>query len=111
MNPALHLTIVAALCAGAARAEMTCAFEAECFETEACAGTTFALDIVDGDPIRFVTEFGDLAMTYFADDTWLAQGQGMSLLLSRGEDGAARASVHLPGPLVTTYLGTCRSEG
>lgn len=109
----MHKTTLAALALivpGPALAELACSFTTECFEAEACQDSSLSLELVDGDPMTIVTEFGDFEVLGFHDDAWLARGAGMTLLLTRGLSGDARASFHLEGPMVTTYLGSCGGE-
>ncbi len=107
----------------AASAKTYCVFQTECFEAEACAESTFRLDFEGGgsaggtrlsNGVVAETEFGDLpgyvirqsegAATY-AFET----GSAMYFLSFEGRD--ARLSVHMEGPMVVGYLGTCEDLG
>jgi hypothetical protein len=87
----------------------TCFFDTECFEAEACQPAAFELT-TEGEPISAIsTEFGDLEVIYVNGFVALARGAGIVLALAQGEDGMARASVHMRGPSVVTYLGRCET--
>ena len=110
LGAGLALAVLANLAGGAARADLACRFETECFAGEGCGESGFALEVVDGDPAVLSTEFGDLpVLAVTGGGARLAEGAGMSVLLSRDPDGAARASVHMEG-MAITYLGTCEGE-
>ncbi len=98
---------VLCLMVGPAAAEMSCFFERECFDGDTCVPTTYEMEMRDGDPAQLVIEHAELDVEAAKDGTWLARGFGMSVLMSVGEDGNARASFHLPGPQVVVYLGRC----
>ena len=86
---------------------MTCTFDTECFDTDACTAADFYLEVVDGEPAKLSTIFGDLDLVVYTGSVWLAEGQGMSLMLSRREDGSARASVHMADAGMVNYAGRC----
>ncbi|MEM8849955.1 MAG: hypothetical protein AAGE03_07950 [Pseudomonadota bacterium] len=96
------------LMASPALAQLACTFETECYEEDGCADAGFTLSLDEsGETPILVTDFGDLAVEELGEGVWLAQSDGLAALLSVGEDGAARASFHLPGPQVVAYLGMC----
>ena len=93
-----------------------CTFATECFETERCQDTTFALDYaISSDRIEGFraataeTDFGSLLGIAPAVDA------GVVLVLRGGDtqyflthsDAGARLSVHMAGPSVVTYHGVC----
>ncbi len=91
----------------------TCTFITECYETEACQGTSFTLT-ADLDGAKIVTDFGDLTVVGVKRDapltTVFATGEGAEYLLSRAGD-AARFTAHSnDGPTAITYIGTCEGE-
>ncbi|GIT91777.1 hypothetical protein JANAI62_22340 [Jannaschia pagri] len=81
-----------------------CTFQTECLEDETCMDSTFSVDVSEE---AIATEFGDLDIVARVDGRLVAEGQGMTILFTRAEDGAARASIHMAGPAVITYFGTC----
>jgi hypothetical protein len=96
---------LAAMPAGA----QTCYFDTECFESEACQPAAFEV-MTKGAPVTGLsTEFGELPVVFNAEGLTLAQGAGIAMLLDHGADGTARASVHMKGPTVVTYLGRCET--
>lgn len=102
---------VCCLAAGPALAQMSCFFERECFDGDTCVPTSYVMEVNAGEPAQLVIEHAELDVEAEKDGTWLARGFGMSVLMSVGEDGGARASFHLPGPQVVVYLGRCEGEG
>ncbi|MEM9795732.1 MAG: hypothetical protein AAF919_04550 [Pseudomonadota bacterium] len=99
--------ILALVASPAGAAQISCLFDTECFENEVCAESEFYLEVPDGERPLLGTIFGNMDVLYQTDSSVLAEGEGMQMLLSLNEEGVARASVHLPGPMVTTYLGQC----
>ncbi|MDQ2088598.1 hypothetical protein [Marimonas arenosa] len=101
--------MVLALGAGPATA-FPCAFSTECYEADACTGTSFAIEVdIDGKGIS--TDYGDLTVVAVKETgrltTLFATGQGAEYLLSLTPQ-AARFTTHSnEGPLAITYLGTC----
>ena len=97
--------------ASPAAALTNCTFTTECVDTDACAPAEFYLEVLNGDSPRLSTIFGDLDVVAEtgteAAASWLATGQGMTVLLSRYADGAARASVHMPDLGMIGYVGRC----
>lgn len=94
-----------------------CRFVTECFETESCSDTDFSVDIQAGpdgpDHVLLVTPSETL-------DATLAGSEDLGLLMAMGEtalhvistsaSGDARYSVHMAGPMLVTYHGTCEGE-
>lgn len=92
----------------------TCTFVTECFETESCSETEYAVDIAAGpngpDHVQLVTPSETL-------DATLAGSMDLGLLMAMGEtalhviststSGDARYSVHMAGPMLVTYHGIC----
>ncbi|MCK8484161.1 hypothetical protein MUY21_08935 [Aliiroseovarius sp. S2029] len=91
----------------------TCAFTMECYETEACQDTSFALT-AELDDSKLVTDFGDLTVVGVKRDapliTVFATGEGAEYLLSRNGDTARFTAHSNDGPTAITYLGTCEGE-
>lgn len=100
-----------ALTATPALAGTTCTFALECYEAEACAESTFTLDVTE---TGFSSLFGDMEILNQDSDaysaTYYAMGPGARYLLSTAPDGGARFTVHTVGPQVVSYLGQCREE-
>lgn len=129
---ALILCLGAIALAGTARAEMSCLFETECLEGEACLDSGYDLTInADLDlPAIFSGEF--LAVYFPADTTietvsgtitdvsWNLIDGAVALMgrdasgfhfLSLNAEGRARYSVHMPdADLAIHYIGTCTKE-
>lgn len=102
--------------------DLSCGFDFECLETEACADTTFTTQL-KGQAEGILG--GDMAvqgeMISDAGDTILLgarSGDAMSLaggtfearhLLTIAANGAARYTLHYSdGPMVISYTGTCQ---
>lgn len=113
----------ALLCAAPALAKTYCVFETECFEAEVCTPSTLRFDFDKGggagaarisSVVQATTEFGDLGGFFIKQDgdtdTIAFEGAGAFYFLTvTGRD--ARLSVHMEGPMVVTYLGTCEALG
>ncbi|MEM9583243.1 MAG: hypothetical protein AAGA08_09020 [Pseudomonadota bacterium] len=97
----------AMLSPGIARAEI-CTFTSECFEGEACAETSFAMEITDG---ALVTDAETIPVTSGGSDTvnvFVGYTASAFHVLTRQVEGEARYSTHIfDGPLMVNYLGTC----
>lgn len=93
---------VLSVVASGAAADMACSFGTECFDGEACGESGFSLSIV-GDAME--TEFGSYPVQDLGGALYAA-GDGAHYLLTTGDSGA-RLSVHMDGPMVVSYLGTC----
>ena len=105
----LPLVLLAPLMASAALA-YPCTFHTECFESDACAESTFVAEVLLEDE-AISTEFGDLTIVAAkqaeALTTIFATGNGAEYLLSVSPT-AARLSTHMnDGPLSVTYHGIC----
>ncbi len=91
----------------------TCTFTTECYETEACQDTSFALT-ADLDGAKLVTDFGDLTVVGVKREapltTVFATGAGAEYLLSRNGDTARFTAHSNDGPTAITYIGTCEGE-
>lgn len=105
-----------ALCLGASLAAASpalaflCSFQTECYEDNACAPSTFMLE-VQLDENSISTEAGDWIIvarkTEPALITMFAAAKGTEYLISITPE-AARLSGHLnAGPRAIQYLGTC----
>lgn len=105
-----------ALCLGASLAAASpalaflCSFQTECYEDDACAPSTFMLE-VQFDENSISTEAGDWIIvarkTEPALITMFAAAKGTEYLISITPE-AARLSGHLnAGPRAIQYLGTC----
>ena len=101
------LLAAAALAASPATALTNCTFDVACVETDACAPADFYLEVLNGSAQRLSTIFGDLDLVLDDGTTWVAKGQGMTMLLTRREDGTARASVHIADVGMVGYAGRC----
>ncbi|THH38539.1 hypothetical protein E4Z66_02930 [Aliishimia ponticola] len=110
----MKIAACALLClTGPGLAASACLFTAECFEADGCAESGFTLDLADADDAGRVvaaTEFGDLTGRGLeraaVGVSYVLEGAGAVYLLTMsGTD--ARLSVHMEGPIVATYLGTC----
>lgn len=91
----------------------SCNFTTECYETEPCQDTSFALTAALDDA-KLVTDFGDLTVVGVKRDgaltTVFITGEGAEYLLTRNGD-AARFTAHSnDGPAAITYLGRCEGE-
>lgn len=97
-----------------------CAFDAECVEDEPCAETAYAARIVGPGagmtgPATLVDDAGSVALEAAGPGVWVGgDGRGAyagrfgAMMLTTGEDGTARLTVHFTeGPMAITYLGTC----
>ena len=100
----------------AAKAQSTCNFTTECFETDACQETAFQFDFTKGEDVgtgtavQASTEFGDFA-GYVVNQTpeaatYAFDASGTYYFLTVA-DREARLSTHMPGPLTVHYQGTC----
>jgi hypothetical protein len=101
------LALVLSIAATQAGAMTTCTFRTECVDEAACGPAEFYLELQPGETPRMSTIFGDLDVVWNVGTSWLAHGLGMTLLLSRYEDGVARASVHMPDVGMIGYAGRC----
>lgn len=101
---------------------LRCRFEAECFETESCAMTTFApaLDGMAGGvdaasvmvaKVVMSSDAGDVDLLGVRDGAalWLSGGDADARhMVTIGADGAARYTVHYSqGPMMISYAGQC----
>lgn len=103
--------LIALPCLLAAPAFATvCAFETECFETDACGDSAFSLTIAD-DHMTIDTEFGSLDVVnriYEGDQQSIfATGPGATYLLTSTPDGARLTTHMMDGPMTVSYIGTC----
>ena len=115
------ISAAALACATPVLAKTYCVFSSECFEADACTDSSFRLDFEKGGDagaarvssgVTARTEFGDLGGFIIKQDgdqdTIAFEGPGAFYFLTvAGRD--ARLSVHMEGPLVVTYLGTCEA--
>ena len=100
----------------ATAATMTCSFTRECVETESCAETRYAVSVEDMQPdgraVTLVTDSDTLRGTVIETDGPLHMiftGDSAVHLLTTRPGGAARLSVHMPGPMAVGYHGTCEA--
>lgn len=106
------VTLVQQAMATGAEPTAQCRFEQECFEAEACTVADFALDIEGHatEGVTATTDFGPLEGSIITRDGTarhlVLEGPGAIYFLSIGESGA-RLSVHMEGPVMVSYLGTC----
>ncbi|MCV6598426.1 MAG: hypothetical protein OIF40_15235 [Mangrovicoccus sp.] len=121
MRILLLVSLMAMIAPGAALAEwvtITCTFETECYEAEACDGAGFSMDLSAGEApgevvMRSAAE--TISGTGAGHDAtsliWRAETESAAHLLSWGADGAARYSVHLlMGPAMVSYIGSCEAK-
>lgn len=91
----------------------SCNFTTECYETEPCQDTSFALTAALDDA-KLVTDFGDLTVVGVKRDgvltTVFVTGEGAEYLLSRNGDTARFTAHSNEGPAAITYLGRCEGE-
>ena len=87
-----------------------CTFTTECFESEACADSSFTTE-VSVENSKITTEFGDLEITAIEQtpDTKVlfAKGDGAAYLLSVTPEAARLTTQISAGPIVVSYLGAC----
>jgi len=97
---------------------VTCSFETECYEAEACDGAAFSVDLSAGEaPEEVVMRSAAetiIGRTTGSDATslvWKAETESAAHMISWGAEGAARYSVHLLlGPEMVNYIGTCEAK-
>ncbi|KNG93005.1 hypothetical protein ATO11_13840 [Pseudaestuariivita atlantica] len=103
------------LFAHAASAAMQCRFTTECYEAESCTEASFDVTL-DTETNSISTEFGDFRMARVAakDGSWF-QAWGIDhtqklfyLILAEGSD--ARMTLHMAGPQMVSYVGTCEER-
>jgi hypothetical protein len=107
-------TGILTLCTASAAMATECVFVAECFETDACAETTFSASIIEGpsgpDHVQFVTEAETLDAVWAGGKSLghlIATSESAAHFLSFSKNGDVRYTTHLQGPLAITYHGTC----
>ena len=112
----LFLFPIMALIAGTAQAGMfTCSFDTECFETEGCQTSAFAMDVdlpeVGAGPAAFLLDTGPAnGAAKMSRGTTFVGGEDSDAMYMLGVDatGQARFAVHYADPLVmVTYHGIC----
>lgn len=111
-----YLIGLALLFPGAAQAASQCTFTMECYESEACQPTTFALEFRAGtggpNELELVTDTETIGVTAGGTGK-VAHLAGMTetgfhVLTLTSATGSARYTNHISdGPLTVTYLGTC----
>ncbi len=92
-----------------------CTFELECFEADACTATDFQATVEHDDTLAFImrTVSEDIGGVVFengapeAASILMGQTDTASHLLTIQPGGATRYTVHMQGPLVVSYMGTC----
>ena len=86
----------------------TCAFSVECFEEDACAETSFTMEVTDAE---FITDAETIGMKKSGSETTrVFFGETVSAvhMLTVGPQGDARYSVHLfDEPMMINYAGSC----
>lgn len=102
--------VFALMLAGSAAQAFPCDFTTECREAEACAESTFALD-VDVEAQAMSTQAGEITIVAIREQDALISifgaGTGAEYMLSITPE-AARFSAHMnDGPRAIQYLGTC----
>ena len=103
----------ASLIASAAFAEgivARCHFDIECFEAEPCQDADFNLELVETTPAGLATPFGTLDLVARTEAVWVGEGSGMTVVVSPRPPASARASVHITGGEVISYLGRCEVQ-
>lgn len=95
-----------------ASSPLHCNFTTECFESEACSGTAFSLELNEADEQHTLTSDAETVPVDVdrSDALVLVSGGTDSAfhLMTVGADGTARYSTHIfGGPLMVNYLGTC----
>ncbi len=106
------LLILALSVAGPSVAATTCLFTQECLEGEACAETSYRVELVagDGQVIQLISDAETLEGRMIASDDnlhYVFEAPTAAHLLSEAPSGAARYTIHLDGPFTITYHGTC----
>lgn len=101
------------LCLATPAAAIECNFTKECFEAEACTATLFDIEIDETEGARkIVTPAETVPVSLGGSDLvriYVGVTNGAFHLLSRTADGAARYTNHLyQGPMVVSFLGTCK---
>ncbi|MEM6406992.1 MAG: hypothetical protein AAF700_01100 [Pseudomonadota bacterium] len=108
MNKFLLLSL--ALATTPALAE-TCTFTSECYEGEACAETSYEIEI-DFDNAQMITPSETIAVNIGGSPTlnvFAGFTQSAFHTLTRAKEGEARYAVHLfEGPQMVNYIGTCK---
>jgi len=92
----------------------SCQFTQECIEGEDCAKTNYAVQIT-ADPARengliLNTPSEELQGTGIRKDGpghVIFPGETAMHLITSAADGAARYTIHMQGPMVISYQGTC----
>lgn len=117
MKITLYSVVFACISQAALADVMTCRFNTECYEDEACIDTSYNVQFERKVPAAtewtLWTDFGSFDATVTeasakAGVTVIAQGAGMSQLFVIAPDGMARhASVLADGPQIISYLGEC----
>jgi hypothetical protein len=98
-------------------AAFSCGFTLECLDAAPCAATDYAFEVETEDFAATLvtpaeTVAGRLGVTPGGATFVIGVSEGgVHLLTVMDEDGAARYTVHLPGPgLSVTYHGTCTAS-
>lgn len=110
-------TCAAALFATLAVGQVSCSFDSECFEDDACSDAAFLFEYEDlaggarlQQGVTATTEFGTFGgytlKRFETGAHYMFEGASTMYFLSV-EAGQARLSVHMEGPMVVTYLGQC----
>lgn len=97
---------------------VSCNFETECYEAEACDASALNFSLSAGNALGTVvmrsageTVVGAASGSDVSSLLWTAETEAAAHLLSWGADGTARYSVHLlMGPEVVTYHGQCEAQ-
>ncbi|MCY4179342.1 MAG: hypothetical protein OXC60_16605 [Litoreibacter sp.] len=88
----------------------TCTFTLECYEGEACADTSYEIEI-DLDNAQLITPSGNIAVNIGGSPTlnvFAGFTQSAFHTMTRAKEGEARYSVHLfDGPQMVNYMGSC----
>ena len=92
-----------------------CHFTTECFESESCTDTDFSFAVNHNDDVGFIIQTdaenidGLVFDNRFPEETSTLIGQTETAyhMLTIAPDGAARYTLHMQGPMVVSYMGTC----
>ncbi|WP_107844274.1 hypothetical protein [Litoreibacter ponti] len=103
---------VVAACLATPAYAVNCTFTTECFESEACAETSYEIAIEqDGEATKLVSVAETIPVSRGGSDSarvYVGVTDSAFHLLSRNADGNARYTTHMyQGPMVVSYLGTC----
>ncbi len=118
---ALALCSAPGLVAAQALEILDCRFESECFETEACAATSYELTLTltpSGGRTMAVAQSVNETMSGGGFDlaqggrSFLFQSQMGPVMLTLAADGSARQAVHGGGDaMMINYAGMCEVRG